>query len=559
MDPFSYLNPSFPQDLFSKGKRGGFRPHRPKPVQSEEEPAEELPPPAPEAKDKSEVVLSKLAWSKSKGIFNHPMTLSLEGTLPDAIRHVTKLEIKVMALLPDGGKEVLTRTEAHLKGGKASKEVTLFYPQYRGKDDRLLDECPIVFTAKHRNSVEVQSGTLAVRKFATKVRFEKPEGWIGAPVKVLADTDLEDGQEVHLRISIGDKTAVQVKAKAAGGKLEHVWTPCLCGIKEGKEEKLPESVSAQAELSYGKEKAVAAKPYTLKMVREADWETFSKDFSWNGFDVHSEYRLKLEGQSCKVNVKEKVVKAWGGYWVDMSRAGITGKAGGIPWDNYRWGRVDGKGMAPNQYYDGTQWKKMPAGFVPADGEYSALGFEKKGDKFVQVGGTAEWPEKFKDYDYDKYKDKRSRWIKDTHTRWSDKFKLRPASCSKGKDESGCGYGLDLTLELEKVETSGEHTIALCQGSWRSNAAVFFYGEGRIAMAAHEVGHLVGMPDEYAGGAIDTTQPDGDGLKGGIDDDSLMGANLTQVKKRHYATFSETAKRIWKGKTGAELEFSAARK
>jgi hypothetical protein len=116
--------------------------------------------------------------------------------------------------------------------------------------------------------------------------------------------------------------------------------------------------------------------------------------------------------------------------------------------------------------------------------------------------------------------------------------------------------VDLDFEMEHILIDEPHAISLCPGGLRSNAAVFFYGEHRVEVAAHEVGHLVGLPDEYPGGATDTTQPDDDGLVAGIDDDSLMGSGLSKVKRRHFATFLDTAKAIWKKALNRNDTFSA---
>ena len=80
------------------------------------------------------------------------------------------------------------------------------------------------------------------------------------------------------------------------------------------------------------------------------------------------------------------------------------------------------------------------------------------------------------------------------------------------------------------------------------------------MAGHEVGHLVGLPDEYPGGAVDTAAT-GDGLKAGIDSTTLMGGDMLtdatrKIKKRHYGNFLEMAKRIFKDAGGAEQEWIA---
>jgi hypothetical protein len=556
-----------PKDPFNKAwpKPGGLGSGKPagkmpKPDPTADPSAEpDLPPPVAEEKpkEKPKAVLSNPKWAKDKALYNEKVKMTVDATLPDEIKSITKVEFQIFAVLPDGKKEAVGKVDGHIKDGKAEAEGELTVPQAKNADGKPLDQCKYQFKAKHRDSAEVESPALEAQQFAIKVRFEKDEGWVGETVKVLADTALADDKEVNVKLTISHRVSAEAKVKAKGGKLEYAYTPCLCGI-EAKDNKVPANVQVQAEFSLDKEKAVSAKNYKLKPVPEADWDDFAHDYSWNNYTVHSAFRQKFDGFKCKIEVKEEVVKAWGGYWVKMTAAGITGTAGGCPFAGYRWGRVQGAGMVPNQYHDGTTWKAFPTGFVPGGGDYSAVGFVKSGTKYKQVNGTGEWPEAFTDYEFSTYNGKRTKWAEDTHKRFTEKFKLRPKCCPKAADKEGCGYSVELTLEMKKVDAAGTHSISLVPGYGRSNAAIFFYDETRIAVAAHETGHLVGLPDEYAGGATDTTQPNGDGLAAGLDNDSLMGANLTNVKKRHFVNFLAVAKKLWKAKTGKDLDFIAAK-
>lgn len=550
-------------EVFSnRAVRGGGRPRPPVNPAAALEPEPELLAPAPEpeekAKDNPKVDLTDLAWGAETAGFGDKIGVRAKAALPDELKNITRIEFKVFALLPDGKREAIDKQEAHLKDGQAAAEVTLFYPQYK-EDGKLPKECKFLFTAKHRDSKEAESKAITVKQpFAINVRWEKPEGWVGAPVKLLADTCLADGKEVILKIATENGLAAEAKLKAKAGKLEYAWTPCLCGLKS--EGKVPEKTEMLAELSYEGVKIAPKKNYLLKAVAKADSETYAKENSWAGFSLHSEFKQKMEDGVCKVAVKEKVMKAWVGQYLDLTRAGITGTAGGCPWDGNRWARVVGKGWRPTEYHNGKKWVKLPAGHVPVSEEYSSLGFVKSGAKFHMAGEpTAVWPGKFKDYDYDKskYKKKRAAWIKDTHDRWSGKFEIRPKACSKAEAADGCGYALDLELELEKVETWEENVITLCIGDFQSNAGCFSMDDKDVQMAAHEVGHLVGLPDEYVDGAIEPTL-NGDGAVNGIDDDTIMGVNLTQVKKRHYANFIPIVEKQVKAASTLDLKFIAAK-
>lgn len=145
---------------------------------------------------------------------------------------------------------------------------------------------------------------------------------------------------------------------------------------------------------------------------------------------------------------------------------------------------------------------------------------------------------------------------DTERRWSRKFLIRPRPCCKGSARGGCGYPLDLEFEMKQIATWQEHSITICNGLFRSNAGCFSLEEPRVAMAAHEVGHLVGMPDEYVDGGIDPTL-NGDGAIKGIDTTTLMGESLGGIKKRHYANFTTTVDTLIEPKTGRKPGFFPA--
>ena len=64
------------------------------------------------------------------------------------------------------------------------------------------------------------------------------------------------------------------------------------------------------------------------------------------------------------------------------------------------------------------------------------------------------------------------------------------------------------------------------------------------------------PDEYAGGAVDTSI-NGDGAVNGIDADSIMGQNLTKTKRRHYGPFGKLTAKLYKKKSGKTVTFQGA--
>jgi hypothetical protein len=145
------------EDIFQKRKLGGGggvgRKPAPVPV-PEEEAIPFLPAIEEKPKEGPKVQLSNLKWSKETGEFNGTVGVSVEAIVPDDFKHMTKIEFKAIALTPDGKREVIDKQESHLQNGTASKEMTLFWPQYR-TEGKVLDECQYIFTAKHRESKEV--------------------------------------------------------------------------------------------------------------------------------------------------------------------------------------------------------------------------------------------------------------------------------------------------------------------------------------------------------------------------------------------------------------------
>ncbi|HQF54566.1 MAG TPA: hypothetical protein PK208_05575, partial [Fibrobacteria bacterium] len=401
----------------------------------------------------------------------------------------------------------------------------------------------------------------------SNLRWENPEAWEGTEAKLIAETTLKNGVAVKVKLLVNGKEIFTGGGNVASGKLSFSWTVCECGIGEGAG--VPEQVTVSAQAEADGKIFAAIGDLTARFLVSTDWENFSQDYKWGAFAVHSEFRQRFHAHAVEVEVESKVVKAWGGYLVKMTRAGISDKIDGCGFAGYRFGRVSGVGSLPNEYFDGEKWKKMPRGFVPQDGEYNAKAFVPLesnpvmeffvGRKYGMEGHEEfVWPDTFADYSYDapKYTKKRASWIKDTKTRWSGKFKLRSKGCVGQHKGAGGGHPVRLDFSMSLKERFEPHVIGLCPGNLRSNARCFFYGESRIAMAAHEVGHLVGLPDEYVGGAVDPTI-NGDGAVAGIDATTLMGQSLGNVKKRHFVNFAEMANRIAKKKTKTATDFVAS--
>ncbi len=296
----------------------------------------------------------------------------------------------------------------------------------------------------------------------------------------------------------------------------------------------------------------------VEAVGTAPVQTFDENRSWSGFTNHSHFTQKLDKFVGMVEAKPDVLKGWGGTYVDLRSAGITGTAGGCPWAGYRWARPSGMSMVPAQYYDGHAWVPLPPGFVPSATNYQAVGFYKSGATFTGASGGT-WPEAFADYDFNsaKYTNVRTTWSKQAHDQWSDKFRIERDGCQSDKSVTCCRYGVDVTLTFVEVHAYGADVVLLAPGALRSNARLWFMGAAGNT-PAHETGHHLDNPDEYAGGAVDPSLS-GDGAVAGIDADCIMGQNMTKTKKRHYHAFAEMTARLVKAVSGGTETYKAVDK
>lgn len=373
-------------------------------------------------------------------------------------------------------------------------------------------------------------------------------GACGDALVLRGETDLAEGTVVAFRTLAREDTArtlPELSARVVGGRVEARWQvrdQWMWRDDRSVIHRLLHLDTSTVDATIACNVAV----FELQGLADAPAQTFTATRSWSGFTNHTAFTQSLDGFLARVGVTFNVMKAWGAYWVDLSSVGITGTAGGLPWSGYRWGRATGTNtMAPSQYYDGTTWRALPTGFTLTGTNHSAVGLVRSGTQWVLPDNTAAtWPGSFTDYDFNSthYTQRRAAWTRDTHDRWSDRFHLRRHDCPSALPTRCCRYGVDVTVQFNVVTTWSAGTVTLSAGNLRSNAGNWFMDDSRIEMAAHEAGHHLDNPDEYAGGAVDTTV-NGDGAVAGIDAGSLMGQGMTLPKKRHYHAFATMVGRL----------------
>jgi hypothetical protein len=391
------------------------------------------------------------------------------------------------------------------------------------------------------------------------VTWKPAKAYCGQTVELIVETVVPGVTTVHVEFSV--KNVAKNKGPDAldipltDGKGTTTWKVKNIGFKDGGTTHVEEEIKATAT------GGTAAGEGTLevKALLNGDTETFDETRSWSGFTNHSHWDQKIEKFRNKVHVEFDVMKAWGGTRINLTGF-VTGQAGGCPGNGHRWGRSTTMNtMQPDEYYDGTAWVPLPTGFTPGATNYFGRTFTKSGTSFVgRSGGT--WPEAFADYDFNdaKYTKIRADWCDTAHKVWSDVFVIRRKSCPSEKKTNCCRYTVDVKMEFNEVTADGPDVVFMAPGSFRADAKNWAMDEPNPMVAAHEVGHHMDNPDEYVNGAVDTTM-NGDGAVNGIDDDSIMGQNLTKVKVRHYHGFVEMTKRIIKTKYGMDYEYEAVDK
>lgn len=169
LDPFRKSPGAAPKNkwdkVFVQSKHGGLGRAWPKPedtgVEVDEAPLESVPEtPAPA---KPEIRLFNPQWGSKQGFFNRKIRVSVDGVLPPESAHLTRVTFTVSSMRPNGKLDRIESQDAHLDGGKASAEVTLWTPEYRDDQGKPLPECEFIFKAKHRDGKEVVSAPLMAK------------------------------------------------------------------------------------------------------------------------------------------------------------------------------------------------------------------------------------------------------------------------------------------------------------------------------------------------------------------------------------------------------------
>jgi hypothetical protein len=359
------------------------------------------------------------------------------------------------------------------------------------------------------------------RKGVVSIEWQKPSARCSDDAAFDGIANGMDGESLDVTVQQRDGDFKQtVQAPVADSAITGTWT-----IKDLLPPTVDGHLAASVLVDALAEKKKSPEALEVKFVNTLTKVTYAKD--------RDHFELAAEDAVLTVSSDIKFVPGWAASVVKLGArvpAGTGGLLDGqLTWNGYRWMKAVG---VKNKYWNGTVWKDLPAGFVLQDSNNFCVGFYKNGASFTcQYGGN--WPESFTAWNIDaaSKQNKITAWKDNIESTWTGKFVLKRKECKSTKKEC-CRFTTKAKVKFSKQAAFATGMLIIADGNIRSNDSLFFLDEPRIAMAAHEFGHHIGNPDEYAGAAVDTTM-NGDGAVNGIDADSIMGQNLTKVKKRHY--------------------------
>lgn len=158
--------PSASKEIFAKPKGGGGGLGRAsKPAPTNNQPDEDLVPdaPKPALPVESLVKLSNPKFLVPEGHFEEKVPFSVDADLPASLKDVKRVIVTAWSLPPHGEKQQAFSKDFYVDDdGKVTGEIELRRPsKQNGKE---VDACPYYFTARHRDSKQVESPKIKVKE-----------------------------------------------------------------------------------------------------------------------------------------------------------------------------------------------------------------------------------------------------------------------------------------------------------------------------------------------------------------------------------------------------------
>jgi len=315
----------------------------------------------------------------------------------------------------------------------------------------------------------------------------------------------------------------EVPIDLIGGRIDGIWQ-----AKGAADDKLAGRIRFKIQTALLPQEIVSSNVVNLRRMPDLPKTHYGQN--------RAHFDVETDGLKVKVSSEIKYLKGWGASVVALGGSAPANNAGAVAGFNIQggpyWWMKEVRGR--KKYWNGSAWRNLPRGFILQDANNFCVGFYKSGNSYTcQYGGN--WPERFANWNINSPSSRRriNQWTDNIHDTWNDKFDIKRRGCASSADWC-CRYQTEFSVEFKKQDALSNETLIVAPGNIRSNDSLWFLGEPRLSVAAHEFGHHLGNPDEYAGAAIDTSL-NSDGAVNGIDADSIMGQNLTTVKRRHFRT------------------------
>ena len=191
-------NPTANKDIFQKpklggGGGGGTPKRKAEPVAEPEEDLvpEQAVPPKPQ---EPAVKLTNPKWAVETAHFGDTVAFSIDVDLPESLKDITRVIVTAFSLPAKKKKEQVKARDFYVKDGKVQGEFELVRPE--NQDGKEVESCPYYFTAKHRDSKELEGPHLPVQ--------DKPKGNDELILELKSSEELKTGGFVfHLKSKDG--------------------------------------------------------------------------------------------------------------------------------------------------------------------------------------------------------------------------------------------------------------------------------------------------------------------------------------------------------------------
>jgi len=286
-------------------------------------------------------------------------------------------------------------------------------------------------------------------------------------------------------------------------------------------------------------------PLVVRRVPDRGPEAVSFHLTSGVYRWDCNYNLQVQNDDLRVTITLHIQKAWLGKWVSFDPAALPGGDGRSGW---AFVKQDG---ATWKYWhtSSSSWRALPRNISAYT--VNDIIFVRSGTSYVGLDDASQtWPEAFPEPT--NYESRKTAWRNNIQSVWDNQFKLLRTDCPSSAPRSCCCW--NIRVEMNWSETSGDKQMyaVWSQQNERSNARDWYLSDPDDGMAGHECGHLFGAYDEYL--------PDGalDPATNTVENDSIMGQNLTRAHERHFNNLRDQAASKINGWISRTWTFSVVR-